>query len=139
MERVASKDGASMAYEKTGSGPALIVVDGALCHCGFGPSADLGHGRSARRSPCTATTGADGRDANTEPFSVGREVEDLAALVQAAGGSAVLVGLSSGAALALEAAASGLGVEGVGARVRTAVHGRRRGAAAREREPPGEA
>jgi pimeloyl-ACP methyl ester carboxylesterase len=49
-----------------------------------------------------------GESGDTPPYSPAREVEDIAALVEAAGGSAALLGLSSGGALALEAAASGL-------------------------------
>src|SRR6185436_11543921 len=45
---------------------------------------------------------------DTRPYAPSREVEDLAAIVAAAGGRAALLGLSSGAALSLEAAASGL-------------------------------
>ena len=41
MSQVRSKDGTTIAYERTGSGPALILVDGALCSRGFGPSPKL--------------------------------------------------------------------------------------------------
>ena len=51
-----------------------------------------------------------GQSGDTQPYAPAREVEDIAALIKEAGGSASLLGLSSGAALALEAAASGLPV-----------------------------
>src|SRR4029079_9459845 len=54
-----------------------------------------------------------GQSGDTQPYAPAREVEDIAALIEAAGGSACLLGLSSGGALALEAAASGLRVEKV--------------------------
>ncbi|HZH74528.1 MAG TPA: hypothetical protein VEY88_00760 [Archangium sp.] len=41
MDKVISKDGTPIAYEKTGSGPALILVDGALCSRAFGPMPKL--------------------------------------------------------------------------------------------------
>jgi pimeloyl-ACP methyl ester carboxylesterase len=56
-----------------------------------------------------------GQSGDTLPYSKEREVEDIAALIEEAGGSAFLLGLSSGAALALEAAASGLAVRKVAA------------------------
>jgi pimeloyl-ACP methyl ester carboxylesterase len=51
-----------------------------------------------------------GDSGDTPPYSVEREVEDLAALVAGAGGSAFVFGHSSGAVLALEATARGIGV-----------------------------
>src|SRR5262249_25460664 len=52
-----------------------------------------------------------GPSGDTQPYAVQREVEDIAAMIEAAGGSALLYGSSSGAALALEATAEGLPVE----------------------------
>lgn len=59
---------------------------------------------------CHESQGGRGQSGDTLPYSPAREVDDIAALIKAAGGSAFLVGLSSGGALALEAAASGLPV-----------------------------
>ena len=108
MPKTTSKDGTSIAYEKAGNGPALILVDGALCSRNFGPMAKIADQlvqhftvyRYDRR----------GRNESTEtlPYSPEREVEDLEALIKEAGGSAIVFGLSSGAALALHAAAAGL-------------------------------
>ena len=57
------------------------------------------------------TAGGRGGSGNTQPYAVGREVEDIAALIQTAGGAAYAYGISSGGALALEAARSGLPVK----------------------------
>jgi hypothetical protein len=115
MSEVRSRDATTIAYERTGSGPALVLVDGALCSRSFGPSAKL----AARLAPHFSVYSYDrrgrGQSGDTPPYSPAREVEDIAALVEAAGGSAALLGLSSGAALALEAAAAGVPVERVAA------------------------
>jgi pimeloyl-ACP methyl ester carboxylesterase len=103
---VRSADGTSLAYTRRGSGPAVILIDGALCHRGMGPNFELG-GLLAELGFTTYVYDRRGRgeSAMTAPYAVAREVEDVAALLEAAGGSASLFGISSGAALALEAAA----------------------------------
>ena len=113
MDRVRSKDGTPIAYERSGSGPALILVDGALCSRAFGPSPKLVPLLARHFTVYAYDRRGRGQSGDTRPYSPAREVEDLAALVDAAGGSACLLGLSSGGALALEAAASGLAVPGV--------------------------
>jgi len=110
---VMSTDGTLIAYERTGSGPALIVVDGALCSRSFGPSPKLAPLLARRFTVYTYDRRGRGQSGDTPPYSPAREVEDIAALIDAAGGSAFLLGLSSGGALALEAAASGLAVNRV--------------------------
>ena len=113
MTTVRSNDGTPIAFERSGSGPALIVVDGALCSRAFGPSPKL----VPRLAPHFTVYAYDrrgrGQSGNTRPYSPSREVEDIAALVEHAGGSASLLGLSSGGALALEAAASGVRIDHV--------------------------
>lgn len=104
MKTVISKDGTSIAYEQMGSGPALILVDGAMCHRAFGPMRPL----SALLEPHFTVYIYDrrgrGESGDTAPYAVEREVEDIEALINLAGGSAFVYGISSGAALALEAA-----------------------------------
>jgi pimeloyl-ACP methyl ester carboxylesterase len=107
---VRSKDGTTIAYERSGSGPALILVDGALCSRSFGPSPKLAPLLARNFTVYAYDRRGRGQSGDTQPYCPAREVEDIAALVEAAGGSAFLVGLSSGAALSLEAAASGLPV-----------------------------
>ena len=108
MNTLTSKDGTRIVFDRAGQGPALILVDGALCHRSFGPMEAL----SALLSPHFTVYRYDrrgrGESGDTLPFSVQREVEDIAALINEAGGSAFVYGTSSGAALALEAAISGL-------------------------------
>lgn len=107
---VVSKDGTVIAYERSGAGPALILVDGALCSRAFGPMPKLAPLLAQRFTVYVYDRRGRGASGDTLPYSKQREVEDLAALVREAGGNAFLAGLSSGAALALEAAASGLPV-----------------------------
>ncbi len=110
---ITSKDGTTIAYERSGNGPALILVDGALCSRGFGPSPKLVPRLAPHYTVYAYDRRGRGQSADTHPYSPAREVEDIAALIEAAGGSAFLLGLSSGGALALEAAASGLPVKKV--------------------------
>jgi hypothetical protein len=102
-----SADGTSIAYEVHGAGPALVFVDGAMCQRTMGPSADL----ARALAPHFAVHDRRGRGesgAGESPWSVDREIEDLEAVVAAAGGEAHVLALSSGAALALEAAERGV-------------------------------
>ena len=110
MDRVFSKDGTFIAYQKVGNGPALIIVDGALCHRKFGPGSSIARQLAGSFSVFTYDRRGRGDSGNTLPYAVDREVEDLAAVIKSAGGAASLFGISSGAALALEAANQGLPV-----------------------------
>jgi pimeloyl-ACP methyl ester carboxylesterase len=113
MSQVRSKDGTPIAFERTGSGPALILVDGALCSRGFGPSPKLAPLLAPHFTVYAYDRRGRGESGDTQPYSPAREVEDIAALIQEAGGAASLLGLSSGGALALEAAAGGLPIDQV--------------------------
>jgi pimeloyl-ACP methyl ester carboxylesterase len=104
MSTVTSKDGTTIAYEKRGAGPALILVDGALTYRGFGPLQKLAELLSPRFTVFTFDRRGRGESSNSKPYSVDREIEDIEALIDAAGGSASIYGISSGACLALEAA-----------------------------------
>ncbi|MFG2694871.1 alpha/beta fold hydrolase [Kitasatospora sp. NPDC048407] len=118
-EYVTSADGTRIAYQAAGEGPAVVIVDGAMCHRGFGPSAGIagqladGHRVFSYERRGRGESGADGADGASGADVVEREIEDLAAVVAAAGGSATVLGLSSGGALALRAAGAGIGVERV--------------------------
>lgn len=105
MNTVQSKDGTAIAFERSGTGPALMLVDGALCYRRFGPMRSIGKLLAPHFTVFTFDRRGRGESTETAPYSVEREVEDIAALIQEAGGSAYLFGTSSGAALALEAAA----------------------------------
>jgi pimeloyl-ACP methyl ester carboxylesterase len=113
MSHVTSKDGTTIAYERSGSGPAVILVDGALCSRAFGPTATLAPLLSQRFTVYRYDRRGRGQSGDTQPYALAREVEDLAALIERAGGAASLLGLSSGGALALETAAAGHGIETV--------------------------
>jgi pimeloyl-ACP methyl ester carboxylesterase len=103
MSKVKSKDGTMIAFEQSGKGPAVILVDGALCYRGFGPMGSLAPLLTPHFTVITYDRRGRGESADTQPYAVEREVEDIEALINAVGGSAFLYGISSGAALALEA------------------------------------
>ncbi|GAA4427287.1 alpha/beta fold hydrolase [Actinokineospora soli] len=104
MPHTTSADGTRIAYTATGSGPALVLVDGALCHRAFGPSADLVKALAPDFTVYAYDRRGRGESGDTEPYSVDKEIDDLAAVIEAAGGEAALLGLSSGGVLALDAA-----------------------------------
>jgi pimeloyl-ACP methyl ester carboxylesterase len=101
---VTSKDGTVIAYSQIGQGPVLILVDGALCYRQFGPSQELAEKLASNFTVITYDRRGRGESGDTQPYAVEREVEDLAALLEASGGTAYVSGQSSGAGLAIEAA-----------------------------------
>ncbi|MGW1883075.1 alpha/beta fold hydrolase [Streptomyces sp. NPDC001970] len=101
-----SADGTAIAYERQGDGPPVILVSGALATAAN--EAPLAALLAHRFSVITYDRRGRGSSGDTTPYAVKREIEDLAALIDAAGGSASVHGMSSGGALALEAAAAGL-------------------------------
>jgi pimeloyl-ACP methyl ester carboxylesterase len=109
-ERVRSADGTEIAYEVRGTGPALILVDPALQYRGFSRLSGLIPPLSDRFAVHAYDRRGRGESTDVQPYAVEREVEDLAALIEAAGGEASLYGFSSGALLAIHAAAAGLPV-----------------------------
>jgi pimeloyl-ACP methyl ester carboxylesterase len=104
MSTVKSKDGTTIAFDKIGTGPALILVDGALCYRKSSPNSALATLLAPHFTVYTYDRRGRGESGDTAPYAVEREIEDLEALVSKAGGSAFVYGISSGAALALEAA-----------------------------------
>lgn len=104
MKTVRSKDGTSIAYDKKGTGPALILIDGALCYRASGPMEGLAALLLDRFTVYTYDRRGRGESGNTLPYAIEREVEDIEALLNEAGRTAFVYGISSGAALALEAA-----------------------------------
>jgi pimeloyl-ACP methyl ester carboxylesterase len=104
MSQVRSIDGTTIAYEKSGEGPAIILVDGALCSRAMGPMPKLAPHLAESHTVFTYDRRGRNESGDTAPYSVQREIEDLEALIDEAGGSASLFGVSSGAALALEVA-----------------------------------
>ena len=114
-QSVRSADGTRIAFDRVGDGPPLILVEAALHYRDFssfgGPVPLL----SGEFSVYAYDRRGRGESTDTPPYSPDREVEDLAALVAEAGGSAHLYGYSSGALLAMRAAAHGLPVAGLAA------------------------
>jgi pimeloyl-ACP methyl ester carboxylesterase len=104
MNKVISKDGTTIVYDKVGKGPAIILVDGALCHRTSGPNGPLAAQLAERFTVYTYDRRGRGESDDKKPYAIEREVEDIEAIIQAAGGSVYVYGISSGAALALEAA-----------------------------------
>jgi pimeloyl-ACP methyl ester carboxylesterase len=104
MAHVTSKDGVKIAFEKIGSGPALIIVGGAL--------ADRQGGKPLASALANHFTvyifdrRGRGESTDAKTYTAESEIEDLAALIDHAGGSAWLYGVSSGAALSLQTAAN---------------------------------
>ena len=98
-----SRDGTIIAYEQSGSGPALIMVSGALAD--RSGNRRLAQYLSGRFTVINYDRRGRGASGNTSPYTMEKEVEDISALVDASGGSAFLFGSSSGSVLALDAAA----------------------------------
>src|SRR5215472_17257615 len=105
MKKVHSADGTTIAFDKRGKGPALILVDGAL-------GQRVMDSETTQLAPLLAQhftvfhydRRGRGDSTDTQPYAVEREIENIDALITEAGGSAFVFGISSGAALALEAA-----------------------------------
>lgn len=104
METTRSKDGTVIAYDVYGSGPALIYITGASCFRSFMPVVQDAKAFAKEFTVYNYDRRGRGDSGNTLPWSVEREVEDIEALIDAAGGKVFLYGHSSGAVLALEAA-----------------------------------
>jgi pimeloyl-ACP methyl ester carboxylesterase len=109
---VVSRDGTTIAFDCTGNGPALILVGDAFQHRSFDPrTGRLAELLSADFTVYHYDRRGRGDSADTAPYAVQREVEDIDALIQDAGGSAYVFGMSSsGAILTVEAAAAGLAI-----------------------------
>ena len=106
MQTVHSKDGTAIAFDRSGGGPALILVGGALST--RAAAADVTGHLDGTFTVIAYDRRGRGDSGDTLPYAVEREIEDIAALLQAAGGSSFVFGHSSGAVLALRAAAAGL-------------------------------
>jgi pimeloyl-ACP methyl ester carboxylesterase len=108
MESVTSKDGTRITFDRLGDGPPVVLV------CGGSVDRMSNAGVAALLASDFTVFNYDrrgrGESGDTPPYAVQREVEDLDAVIAAAGGSAGVYGSSSGAALVLEAAASGVAI-----------------------------
>jgi pimeloyl-ACP methyl ester carboxylesterase len=111
MNTVTSADGTAIAFERTGSGPAVILIGGAFND--RTTVADLATLLAPDFTVYTYDRRGRGDSGDTVDYAVRREVDDLAALISHAGGAAAVFGHSSGAVLALEAARAGLPITSV--------------------------
>src|SRR6266511_3177385 len=98
MPTITSPDGTAIAYERAGSGPPLVLVDGAMCYRAAGPMRPLAAALHGTFTVYTYDRRGRGESSDTAPYAVAGEVEDLRALI------------SAGAALALATAATGAGI-----------------------------
>jgi pimeloyl-ACP methyl ester carboxylesterase len=106
MPEVLSRDGTNIAFDRFGEGPPVILVVGAFNNRSTG--APLATFLAQHFTVFNYDRRGRGESGDTAPYAVDREVEDLAALIAEAGGAAAVFGYSSGAFLALQAAARGL-------------------------------
>jgi pimeloyl-ACP methyl ester carboxylesterase len=106
LHRVTSADGTSIAYDRLGDGPPVVLVSGGSTD--RMANAGLAGVLAQNFTVFNYDRRGRGPSGDTQPYAVAREVEDIAAVSDAAGGTAHLYGTSSGAALALEAAAAGV-------------------------------
>jgi pimeloyl-ACP methyl ester carboxylesterase len=112
MKKILSKDGTPLAFDQSGTGPAVLLVGGAFQY----RAVDSGTAKlAALLSPHSTVLHYDrrgrGNSGDTLPYAIEREIEDIDALIQEVGGSASVFGMSSGAVLALRAAAAGLAIK----------------------------
>ena len=112
LRHVRSNDGTAIAFERGGDGPALILVGGALSSGvrNFPPFVELARLLEPGATVHRFDRRGRGDSGDTQPYNVERELEDLEALIADAGGTAAVYGFSSGAVLAVEAAARGAGI-----------------------------
>ena len=105
MKTVRSKDGTVIAYDQLGEGPVVILVAGALQYRAFDQGMkQLAELLSKHFTVINYDRRGRGDSTDTQPYALDREIEDIEALIDATGGSASLYGISSGGALAMEAA-----------------------------------
>lgn len=109
---VTSADGTRIAYTRRGNGPAVVLVDGALCYRRAGITPLLLDPLSEHFTVYAYDRRGRDESGDTAPYSLDREIEDLRAVAAATGETPYVCGFSSGAALAMHALADGLPVRG---------------------------
>ena len=112
MQTVTSRDGTRIAYDRLGSGPTVVLVAGALGYRKFNKMEELAKLLAERFTVINYDRRGRGDSTEVKPFALEREIEDIQALLEAEG-AASLWGWSSGGALALRAAGTGIGVKRV--------------------------
>jgi pimeloyl-ACP methyl ester carboxylesterase len=112
-EWATSADGTRIAFERAGSGPVLVIVDGAFCYREFGPARDLSKALTDDFTVVIYDRRGRGESGNSLPYAPEREFEDLRAVIDSVGGGVFVMGQSSGAGLAYRAAAAGVPMRGL--------------------------
>jgi len=107
-EFVTSSDGTRIAFERTGTGPLLLLVDGAMCYRAFGPAEPFTTELKDRFTVVSYDRRGRGESGDSSAYSPEFEFDDLRAIVAALGEAPCVLGFSSGAALAYRAAAAGV-------------------------------
>ncbi len=109
FEAATSADGTTIAYERNGNGPQVLLIGGAL------NDRTTVAGLAAVLAPNFTAVAYDrrgrGDSGDSDSYAVEREIEDIAAVLDHLGGSASVFGHSSGGNLGLEAAASGVAID----------------------------
>ena len=108
MHITTSRDGTAIAYDREGDGDPLVLVGGAFSYRRYPGQVKLAGLLGTHFTVYSYDRRGRGDSGDAKPYAIEREIEDLAAVIGAAGGRAHVWGLSSGAVLALEAAAAGL-------------------------------
>jgi pimeloyl-ACP methyl ester carboxylesterase len=109
MERLRSKDGTAIGYDRSGDGPPVILIGGGAVD--RTENAPLAAELAEHFTVYNYDRRGRGDSGDALPYAVEREIEDIRALIAEAGGSAYIYGISSGGALALEAAAAGADID----------------------------
>lgn len=104
MAIATSKDGTEIAYSIEGAGPSVLLVDGALCHRTFGPMKAIAEALGPDFQVYYYDRRGRGESGNVQPWGLDKEIDDIEAMIEAAGGEVCLFGISSGAVLAAHAA-----------------------------------
>src|SRR5439155_7015281 len=111
MNQVMSKDGTVIAFDRSGNGPAVILVGGAFQYRAIDPpTVQLAKRLASHFTVFHYDRRGRGESGDTQPYATQREIEDLGAIIDEAGGSAFGVSFSSGGPLLLDAAAQGLAI-----------------------------
>jgi pimeloyl-ACP methyl ester carboxylesterase len=106
--KVISKDGVSIAYSKTGNGPALILVDGAFCYRDYGVTPSLAPFLSDYFTVYAYDRRGRGESGDEASYTVNKEIEDLNSIVEVTNEAPYICGISSGAGLVLQAINKGV-------------------------------
>ncbi len=110
-ETALSADGTAIAFERVGEGPSIVCVDAAGAYREHGPMRPIASALADEFTVFTYDRRGRGESGDTPPYAVEREIDDLAAVIAAAGPQAQVYAFSSGGLVALHAAAAGVPID----------------------------